>query len=132
MGLTKFDSKTKNSHLTALPQDHFHIVNIKAVTAISFGGNNSLYTFYPDEVNGNPFSPITIISGLQIAGEPYNLDEAKSKSIHLSYDQDDLSFEYIGIHNGNPSKNKYQYRLIPIDKNWVDAGYQRTYLICQP
>jgi len=126
-GLSKFDSKTKEFTSAGLPHDHFHVMNIKASDGqLLFGGNNGLYAFYPVEVNGNPFPPNTILSGLQINGEPYNLDEAKFKTIDLSYDQNDLSFEYTGIHNGNPSKNKYQYKLIPQDKNWVDATYQRT------
>ncbi len=127
VGLSKFDSKTKVFTSDGLPQDHFHIMNIKARDGqFLFGGNNSLYAFYPDEVNGNPFAPNTSISGLQIAGESYNLDEAKLKNIKLSYDQNDLSFEYIGIHNSKSSKNKYRYKLIPYDENWVDAAYSRT------
>ena len=126
VGLSKFDSKTKEFTSDGLPQDHFHICNTKASDGqFLFGGNNSLYAFYPNEVNGNPFAPNTIISGLQIAGEPYDLDRAKIKNINLSYYQNDLSFKYIGIHNSKPSKNKYQYKLIPYDNHWIDAGYQR-------
>lgn len=127
VGLSKFDSKTKEFTSDGLPQDHFHIMNIKANDGqFLFGGNNGLYAFYPDEVNGNPFPPNTIISGLQINGEPYNLDESKLNNINLFYNQNDITFEYTGIHNSNPSKNKYQYKLHPYDNNWIDAAYQRT------
>ncbi|MFT4537567.1 MAG: signal transduction histidine kinase [Saprospiraceae bacterium] len=93
---------------------------------IIFGGNNSLYSFYPDEVNGNPFPPRVVISGLQINGERYNLGNQKSNKFNLSYDQNDVSIQYVGIHNSKSSKNKYQYRLHPYDRNWIDADNQRT------
>ena len=48
VGLTKFDSKTKEFTSAGLPHDHFPIVNIKASDGqFLFGGNNSLYAFYP-------------------------------------------------------------------------------------
>ena len=126
VGLAKFDSKTNQFTSDGLPQDHFHIANIKASDGqFLFGGNNSLYAFYPDQVDGNPFPPKTFISGLQINGVPYNLDKEKLEEINLHYNQNDLSFEYTAIHNSKPAKNKYQYKLTPYDRNWVDATYQQ-------
>ncbi len=127
VGLTKFNSKTKEFTSEGLPQDHFHINNIKARDGqFLFGGNDLLYAFYPDQINGNPFPPTTIIKSFGVNGQLYSLGAKKQDKMKLSYDQNDLSFEYVGIHNSSPTKNKYQYKLHPYDKNWIDAGYLRT------
>jgi signal transduction histidine kinase len=44
----------------------------------------------------------------------------------FSHDQNELSFSYSGIHNGDPSRNKFQYKLSPYDENWINAGNERT------
>ncbi|MCF6303049.1 MAG: dihydroxy-acid dehydratase, partial [Devosiaceae bacterium] len=49
----------------------------------------------------------------------------KPEKIILSYLQNDLIFEYTGIHYSNPSKNLYKYKLEPYDLEWIEAGTQR-------
>ncbi|MEJ2004357.1 MAG: hybrid sensor histidine kinase/response regulator transcription factor, partial [Cyclobacteriaceae bacterium] len=45
--------------------------------------------------------------------------------ITLTHAQNDLTFEYVGIHYGNSSENQYKYKLEPYDLTWNEAGTQR-------
>jgi len=125
-GLVKFDSKNEKFISEGFPKDHFDMNGMKSRDGqLFFGGSEVVYAFYPDQVNGNPFPPDVLINSLQISGEPFNLDQAATGKINLSHQQNDFNFQYTAIHNGNPAKNKYQYRLLPFDENWIDAGEQR-------
>ena len=125
-GLVKFDSKNEKFMSEGFPKDHFNINGIKSRDGqLFFGGNKGVYAFYPDQINGNPFPPDVLIRSLQISGEPFNLAQAAAGKINLSHQQNDFNFQYTAIHNSNPAENKYQYRLLPFDENWIDAGTQR-------
>lgn len=96
---------------------------------VFFGGRGGLVAFYPEQVRGNPYPPEVLISGLEVAGNAYSLlddDQDDSAPIALSHRQNDLTFEYVGLHFTDPAKNSYKYRLLPYDSDWIDAGTQRT------
>jgi signal transduction histidine kinase/ligand-binding sensor domain-containing protein/DNA-binding response OmpR family regulator len=93
-----------------------------------FGGDGGLISFYPDEIKGNPYPPDVVLKGLQRGGKSFQ-QKGKSRSssvVNLSYKQNDLTFDYVGLHFTQPSKNSYKYRLKPYDADWIDAGTQRT------
>ena len=48
------------------------------------------------------------------------------KELNLSYSENDLRFDYVGLHYGEPTKNQYKYKLEGFDKDWVIAGTQRN------
>ncbi len=129
-GMTLFDTHTKQFSSNGLPHEYFHESGFKTRSGrLVFGGNTGLYSFYPGQGSGNPFSPELYLKSLQISGEPYNLNEVRTNSltsINLNYHQNDLTFNYDGFHFGRPSKNKFKYKLEPFDKEWIDAGTQRT------
>ncbi len=96
---------------------------------VYFGAEDGLVSFDPKHLSGNPYSPDVLISSLQIAGKPFGLLSYKTNGtiqIPLSHQQNDLTFEYIGLHFTNPAKNTYKYRLYPYETDWVDVGTQRT------
>ena len=114
-----------------MPNNNFNYLSaLKSSNGqLFFGGNGGLVSFLPDQVKNNPFSPDVILTGLQISGKPFNLRNIrfdKSEKVILSHNQNDLTFEYVGLHYTDPLKNKYKYRLEPYDPDWIDAGTQRT------
>ena len=84
--------------------------------------------FIRDEVLGNPYPPDVILESINVTGNSFNLLNNKSNKseILLSHEQNDLTFEYAGLHYSNPAKNQYQYMLEPYDTNWVEVEGQRT------
>ncbi|MBT8185859.1 MAG: response regulator [Eudoraea sp.] len=94
-----------------------------------FGGIGGLVSFYPTSVKGNTHPPDVLLSGLQIAGQTFDFrkyQEDPSTPITLSHQLNDLTFDYVGLHFTNPSKNRYKYRMWPYDADWIEAGTQRT------
>jgi ligand-binding sensor domain-containing protein/signal transduction histidine kinase len=91
-----------------------------------FGGINGFNSFNPkDIINVNP--PEIVLTGINIFGEKLILREPlyKIKNIDLSYEQNFISFEFVGLHYKNPRKNTYSYIMEGLDKDWIYAGAKR-------
>jgi len=89
-----------------------------------FGAMHGVYSFssLPNKVNF--YKPMIQIVNINVMNSPlkseqpyYLLDE-----IHLSHNQNFLSFEFISIDYHAPSKNQYAYQLTGIDNDWVYIG----------
>ena len=110
IGPAKLDTETGKITSAGLPKRRYNTGIFKASNnQIYLGSNNGLYSFYPNEILGNPLKSIS-----------------NKTEILLSHDQNDLTFEYAGLHYSDPAKNQYRYMLKPYDTNWVEAGVQRT------
>lgn len=129
-GLSKLDAESKRFISTGLPSHRFNEAILKSSDGqMFFGGSSVLFSFFPDQVSGNLIPPQLILSGLRISGVPYDLENGtygNSEKITLSHYQNDLMFEYTGLHYSKSSKNQYKYKLEPFDLNWIEAGSQRT------
>ena len=95
------------------------------------GGRGGYNKFSPQDYRDNAIPPNIVITGLQVEGKPFlleggNQEDAKTRQdIRLAHHQNDLTFEYVGLHFANPALNTYQYQLENYDGNWQDAGTQR-------
>ena len=134
-GIARFDpatgSITNYGIADGLPFTSFnHTSTFKSAEGhIFFGGNGGLVSFDPKRVKGNPYPPDVLISSLQIAGKPFDLRGYRSSPtarISFTHQQNDLTFDYVGLHFTNPSGNTYKYRLHPYETDWIEAGTQRT------
>lgn len=47
------------------------------------------------------------------------------ETLEFPQDPNELTFEYVGLHYTNPSKNQYQYILENSDPDWILAGADR-------
>jgi len=127
IGPAKFDIKTGKVSSIGLPQHRYNTGIFKASNGrIYLGTNNGLISFYQDQVMGNPYPPQTIISDLLITEKNFLANKNESDELNLSYNQNDISIKYVGLHFGSPEKNSYQYKLSPLDDNWVNVGSERT------
>ncbi|KJF43563.1 hypothetical protein LH29_10575 [Draconibacterium sediminis] len=96
-----------------------------------FGGPNGFNIINPTSVKKNPAPSNTIITNLfidnKIAGvnEPDNKIQESivtSKKIVLQHQQNSLTFEFISTNFIQPEKNKFKYRLVNYDNNWIYSG----------
>ncbi len=98
-----------------------------------FGGVNGFNAFDPQKVEDNTTPPQVVLTDFTIrsqeAAEPDSsrrlLGDAPD-SVALPYDFNDLSFDYVGLHYAAPERNQYAYLLENYDKDWRQAGTQRT------
>jgi len=99
-----------------------------------FGGSNGITIFNPGEINKNSTPPKVFLTDLKlfnksvIPGEKSILKNTidATKEIVLSYDQNNISLEFLAIQYSNPSKNKYAYKLENYDNEWRDVGNQHV------
>ncbi len=128
LGISKFDSMSNRFKTLSLPPYGFWNAMKASDGQLFFTGNTTLFSFYPDQQSGNLIPPDIVLTGLTISGESYvqnNVSLNMTKEISLTHLQNDISFEYVGLHFGNPLLNKYKYKLEPYDKDWIEAGTQR-------
>jgi len=98
-----------------------------------FGGVNGLNRFSPESVRPDTLPPPVVIVGLEVNHAPATygpsglLDKPLEllRELKLSYDQNNLSFEFAALDFTDPTKNRYRYRLVGLDADWVEAGSSR-------
>ncbi|MBK7651249.1 MAG: hypothetical protein IPJ20_11650 [Flammeovirgaceae bacterium] len=91
-----------------------------------FGSEAGLTTF--TNITSNKTPPAIIISNLFISNKsvldmkensPLTESLLDAKSISLTFDQSNLSFEFAALHYANPQKNQYAHILKGYDQDWV-------------
>lgn len=94
-----------------------------------FGGTNGLNSFHPDQLATNLHKPPVVLTALTQGGEPVNWDQRKVpqrlQSIALDWQHNYFEFAYVALNYSIPEKNRYQYMLEGVDKDWFDAGTRR-------
>ncbi|UCH64928.1 MAG: hypothetical protein JSW63_09965, partial [Ignavibacterium sp.] len=96
-----------------------------------FGSDFGLNIFHPDSVKDDPIPPQVQIANISLFNKPgerliFDGFISELNEIILSYDQNDLRFDYVGLHFSEPTRNTYKYILQGFDEDWVDAGTQRN------
>lgn len=96
-----------------------------------FGTDAGLIYFHPDSILIDSIPPQVVIQDISLFNRPdekleYEGFISEIKEITLPYNQNDLHFEYVGLHYGEPLRNQYKYILEGFDKEWIDAGNLRT------
>jgi len=136
-GLSKFDPKTRTIK-NYFTQDGFegnrYTTNSSYKTSTGemlFGTTDGFIMFHPASIKDDPVPPQVVISDVSLfnrPGEKLTFDGfiSELEALDLSYNENDLSFDYIGLHFGDPQKNQYKYMLVNFDDDWVEAGTQRN------
>jgi len=97
-----------------------------------FGGNNGITYFNSDEVSQGSAPPKVYITDFKVADHSIGLitdiiNATPQSEIHeLTHDQNNVSFDYVGIQYDNPAKNRFSYKLESYDDSWREVGTQRS------
>jgi signal transduction histidine kinase/ligand-binding sensor domain-containing protein len=87
------------------------------------GGKGAYFSFDPDSMNTSLPPQETIITALQVNGQPFMFQPGKL--IKFSPQQDDITIHYAAIDlNGGP-QTVYAYKLVGEDTGWILAEHQR-------
>jgi signal transduction histidine kinase/DNA-binding response OmpR family regulator len=93
-----------------------------------FGGVNGLNRFFPESLELNKQPPPVYIIGMEINHQAKQFSISGGTPLEyldkiiLEADQNNLSLEFAALDFTDPAKNRYRYQLLPIEKNWVEAG----------
>ena len=95
-----------------------------------FGGVNGLNRFFPDELQQDTTRPPVFVVGLEINYLPatpefLSVPVESLRKLELRHDQNNISFEFAALDFTDPGKNRYRYRLVGLEKDWVGTGTKR-------
>ena len=98
-----------------------------------FGGAGGLSAFFPDRLRPNTIPPQVALTGLRLFNRPVAPSEKgplrkplmAGGTLRLDHDENNVTFEYVGLHFKAPEANRYRYRLEGFDPAWVEAGARR-------
>ncbi len=138
-GLSRFDSRTNvfnNYDVTdGLYGDYFNrgafFKNERG--EMFFGSQEGFTIFHPDSIRHNPNIPPVVITDFLLFNEKVPISEESPLKeaitdvdiIHLSHDQNTISFEFAALDYTAPQRNQYAYKMTGIDENWVYSGNRR-------
>ena len=92
-----------------------------------FGGMAGLTSFYPAQIQDNPYVPPVVLTQIQTSNrdttvvvDPFGLDR-----LRLSYREYTVAFEFAALSYTNPHQNRYAYQLEGFDEGWIGADTRR-------
>ncbi len=99
-----------------------------------FGTIAGVNAFYPQLLGGNSIPPAVVLTEVRLANErvvagpdsPLQQPLAETEEIRLSHRQRDIAFSFVALHHKDSERNRYVYRLVGYDPDWIDAGESRT------
>jgi PAS domain S-box-containing protein len=95
-----------------------------------FGGSNGFNAFFPQNIRDIPYVPPVVITNFRIFNKPVPIgaNSVLKKaipyvdSLTLSYRDNIFSFEFAALSYANSHKNRYRYRLEPLEPGWNEVG----------
>lgn len=130
-GLNKFDKKTGEvksfNEGNGLPIRTFNLgACYKSQSGeMFFGGLNGFVSFFPGDIETNPYIPGIVITDLRIFNQLVGIGEHLEKSIietgeiRLTHKENMFSFEFAALDYTWPANNQYKYKMEGFDKNWI-------------
>ncbi len=91
---------------------------------ILFGAINGIYAFNPDYLKKNPTPPDLVLTNFTVNNETYVLSKAfeDTQSITLASDQNNVTFEFSGLHYVESAPIEYKCILEGYENEWRDLG----------
>jgi ligand-binding sensor domain-containing protein/serine phosphatase RsbU (regulator of sigma subunit) len=147
-GISRFDPRTESfKNYTVddgLQNDEFNGgAYFKSFSGeMFFGGLNGYNSFYPESITDNNIEPEVMITGFKIFNQkitpgedsPLKKNILLTDFIELDHWQNDIAFEFVGLHFFRPENNKYAYILENYDPGWrqVEAIRNAVYTNLDP
>jgi signal transduction histidine kinase/ligand-binding sensor domain-containing protein len=99
-----------------------------------FGHIEGITAFHPDRLRHNPVPPDVAFNDFKVhnqsvapgPGSPLRKPLDQVQTIELPASQNVFSFDFVGLHYGNPKENEYAYKLDGWDEDWNYVGHLRT------
>ncbi len=94
--------------------------------------NSGMMRFNPAELKANPIPPSVIIESVSYhaahtkTGIDTGLYTKANQKITLQYNENKIAFQFVALHFADAANNQYACQLVGYDKDWIQAGTQRT------
>lgn len=139
-GLSKFDPLSGSFRnfdaKVGLQSNEFSLgaVMVRSDGEMYFGGINGITSFYPQDINDNPFIPPVVITDIQVLNRSIQVGKSHdshvtlkktppySKEITLGYRARLINIEFAALHYASPENNRYKYKMEGLEDTWYDIG----------
>jgi len=91
-----------------------------------FSTSRGLVTVNPREVESNPLPPPVIIEHLRLDDQRITFDKSVEQPVKIAPGRHRFDFRYTGLSFVGSEKIRFKYRLKGLDKEWVNAGTERS------
>jgi ligand-binding sensor domain-containing protein/signal transduction histidine kinase len=133
-GLVRYDRKTETFRtFTAsdgLQSNEFNMGAYALSTRgeMYFGGINGINSFRPLQISDSLYVPSVTLTSITQEGQPIKTDQQiqYTRSITLTWPQNEFEFEFAALAYGQPNHNQYAYMLENFDKTWNYIGTRRN------
>jgi signal transduction histidine kinase/ligand-binding sensor domain-containing protein/DNA-binding response OmpR family regulator len=140
-GLSRFDPETKRFRNfdtdDGLQSNEFNSgASYRSQSGeLFFGGVYGFNYFRPEEIRDNPHIPAVVITGfrrgnrfetVRDTGTVLRTTISETDSLRLSYRDDVIGFEFAALEYSTPAKNRYAYRLVGFNDDWLESGPIRS------
>ncbi len=131
IGLVKFDPRTNSIIRFANDQglsfsEFFSEFLQSQGNRLFVGGVDGFTEFSPDSIRVATQPPVIVITGFTVLGKEFPVSTLRSGTVHLAYDQNFFSFDFAALDYANPRNNKFAYRMVGVEDDWIDAGTQNS------
>ena len=94
---------------------------------IYFGGSNGVSYVEPENIFKNPNPPMIDISAVYKDGKKiiFGKKGYQPKKLNVTYKDRGIAFDFNGLNYTRTMKNRYKYRMVGYDPDWIDAGNRR-------
>jgi diguanylate cyclase (GGDEF)-like protein len=106
-----------------------------------FAGTNGLNHFQPEKIEPNEQVPMVSLTDMlllnksvRVAKDSKNNNKFRlKKAIHhtpsltLTHNESLVSFEFSALHFTDSKRIKYKYRLVGLDKEWIETDYSKRF-----
>jgi ligand-binding sensor domain-containing protein/two-component sensor histidine kinase len=98
-----------------------------------FGGFAGGVAFFPDKVLSTSYPLPLVLTDFQLAGRSVEVGDASplresisyASNVTLTHDQNILSLSFAALTYFNPDANRYRYKLVGLDRDWMEVGSDR-------
>jgi len=129
-GLAVIDASTFAIHTFQRPEGvgvHSFWMNSGAVTAageLLFGGTGGLAVVRPDRLRRWEYQPPVVVTQVRTGARSlpvgqFNTPRGRSSPLEISSDDRDLRVEFSALDYSAPERNRYSYRLLGFDADWI-------------
>lgn len=103
-------------------------VVFKSGHELFFGGIKGANSFYPDQIRQGNEAIRLMLTRIQVNNKEYIGDSAVwyTRSLTLPYDKNNLAFDVTAMSGRMPGRYSFQYRMNPIDPEWVQNSDMQT------
>ncbi|HEX2683268.1 MAG TPA: two-component regulator propeller domain-containing protein, partial [Ferruginibacter sp.] len=89
-----------------------------------FGGVGGITRFNPAALKQNDFTPVPLITSIQVNDNPWHGDGSPvhTKKISLDHSQNFITINFAVTNFSNQNNNQFAYRLKGLTDNWTNCG----------